>query len=240
MSTGRFVWYDLVTTDVPRARAFYAGLFGWDVRPHGPDYERIHVGDRPIGGMVTMPPDLGAPNHWIAYVTTDDLDATVAKVGAEGGRVYHREAIPNLGRWAVLADRQGAVFSAFEMTNEPPARPAEKGTNHLSWAELHTSDPADALAFYQALFGWTSEAWGEDYFLVGDEHNAGILKGHGGPPHWLLYVNVASADATTEAARAAGATVLVEPRDIPHVGRFAVFLDPTGAAFAVMQSFSRA
>lgn len=239
MSTGRFIWYDLMTTEVVEARAFYTSVFGWDCREHGPEYWMIHVDGQAIGGMVHMDASHGAPNHWIAYVTTDDFSGTVAKVREQGGRVYFEKAIEGLGEFAVIADRQGAVISPFQMTNEPPPKSVAKAMNFISWAELHTSDPDDALAFYQALFGWKSQSWGSDYYLVGDEHSGGIMKGHGGPPSWLLYVNVASTDSTAEAAVAAGGQVLVGPRDIPRIGRFAVFVDPTGAVFAVMQSFSR-
>jgi predicted enzyme related to lactoylglutathione lyase len=239
MSTGRFLWFDLMTTDPAASRAFYGTLLGWDVRDHGPDYLMIHVDGQPIGGMVGTKPG-EAPNAWIAYVSTDDLPATLAKVREQGGQVLVQKAIDDLGEFAVILDRQGAAISAFRYVHETAGPRAPKGAGAISWAELHTTDPDDALAFYQAIFGWSSETWGGDYILVGDDHDAGILKGQEGvPPHWLLYASVADIVATAERVRALGGEVLAGPQDIPEVGRFAVFRDPVGAVMAAMESFRK-
>ena len=74
-------------------------------------------------------------------------------------------------------------------------------------------------------------------FKEGDTDVAGMMalpEGAGAPPSWLFYVTVANADATTARARSLGATVHDEPRDVPNVGRFAVMVDPTGAAVAIL------
>ncbi|MFZ5477638.1 MAG: VOC family protein [Myxococcota bacterium] len=240
MSTGRFVWYDLMTEKPAEARAFYAALFGWDVQPHAPDYAMLHLDGRPFGGIVGMRAGEGHGNHWIAYLSTDDISETCRRVEAEGGRIFMRHKAPGVGEFAVIADRQGAAISPIQLENEGPPRPPEKGDNHIAWAELHTTDPKDAAAFYGKVFGWPVQSWEGEYLLVGFEHDAGITTGNPhAPPHWLLYVNVADTDATVGKVKELGGQLLFGPRDIPTVGRFAVFADPVGAAFAVMQNFPK-
>jgi len=114
----------------------------------------------------------------------------------------------------------------------------------FSWFELMTSDVKAAKAFYADLFGWElDDAPMEDMTYtvvkVNGEDVAGIMDlppdSRGMPPAWGLYLTVDDIDATTVKARELGATILVEPRDIPGVGRFAVIQDPQGAWFQVMQ-----
>src|SRR5436190_1272271 len=138
-----------------------------------------------------------------------------------------RHNAPEVGEFAYFTDRQGAVLAMIQLARDTGAYPREKAENHLSWSELHTTDPKDALAFHTALFGWRHEAWGPDYFMVGDEHADGIMAGQPGvPPHWLVYVNTADADGTAAKVAALGGRVIVAPQDLAHVGRFGVFQDP--------------
>ncbi len=240
MSTGKFVWYDLLTTNLDAARAFYGALFDWDIKPHGPDYTMIHVGGVGCGGIVGLDPSHGVPSHWTPYVSVDDLAGTLDKVRANGGQVHMQHHAPGVGEFAVIADRQGAALSVIQLEQDTPPPAPQKGRNDLSWSELHTTDTADALAFYVSLFDWKHESWGGDYVLLGDEHKAGMTAGQPGvPPHWLVYVNVADADATAAKVATLGGRLLHGPDDIPGVGRFAVLQDPTGAVFAVMQNAPR-
>jgi predicted enzyme related to lactoylglutathione lyase len=100
------------------------------------------------------------------------------------------------------------------------------------------TDPARALAFYQALFGWTTRTMpmgeGAEYTMlhVGDEGIGGVVPldaSHGVPSHWIGYVTVPDVDAACERTAELGGTVCVPATDIPNVGRFAVIEDPTGA-----------
>jgi predicted enzyme related to lactoylglutathione lyase len=56
--------------------------------------------------------------------------------------------------------------------------------------------------------------------------------------YWLTYLGVDDVDASTEKARGLGAAVLVEPADIPNIGRFSVITDPTGAAIGLYKPAS--
>jgi predicted enzyme related to lactoylglutathione lyase len=239
MSTGKFCWFDLMTTDVASASAFYGELFGWELRPHGAGgYHMLHDrAGRSLGGMMASPP--GQPSAWLPYATTDDIAATVATIREHGGRFYLQHKDENVGEFIIFSDAQGAAMAALQPSRPLDAYPREKGENHITWTELQTADPLGALTFYQAVFGWASEAWGPDYLLVGDEHAAAIRRSTEGPPSWLLYVNTDNADATTSRVEALGGRVLAPVTTLGEVGRFAVYADPTGATFAVMESARR-
>ncbi len=245
MSQGRFVWYDLMTTDPVTSERFYKALFGWEVVAHGPAYRMISAGGNGMGGVITMAAADGVPNHWVAYITVPDVAAACEIVKAEGGKVIvPARPIPGTGEFAVFLDPHGASFAAIRLDNDAPMPPAAKGSNAISWAELHSPDPAASLRFYGAVFGWTSQGWdmggGQMYYMVGDSHNGGIMQLSGSaPPHWILYASVVDAAATLASAVALGGTRLHGPAEMPGVGTFAVLRDPAGAAIAVMQSKPR-
>lgn len=108
------------------------------------------------------------------------------------------------------------------------------------WYELSTSDIASAQEFYSKILGWQiadSGTPGMDYRLakVGDTMVAGLMQGEGQPTAWTIYFAVDEADKTYAEAIAKGATSIVPPADIPNTGRFALVLDPQGAAFGILQ-----
>jgi predicted enzyme related to lactoylglutathione lyase len=112
------------------------------------------------------------------------------------------------------------------------------------WADLMTSDPVRAREFYTKLFGWTATESGEEYghyvtFRKGDADVAGMaaqMPDSTMPDAWSTYLAVTDADATTAAARAAGAQVIAEPMTIGTMGRMAFLLDPSGAAIGLWQA----
>lgn len=111
----------------------------------------------------------------------------------------------------------------------------------FSWVELMTNDTDAAGKFYGALFGWTFEASpGFDYKIIrlNGQMAGGVMPmppNCPSPPCWGNYVTVTSADEICVKVKALGGKVLVEPQDIPTVGRFAVLQDPQGAVISVMQ-----
>ena len=113
----------------------------------------------------------------------------------------------------------------------------------FSWCELVTTDAAGAKNFYKDLFGWSVEDLpmeGMTYSIVkaGDREVGGIMatppEASGMPPAWGTYVTVDDVDATADKAKQLGGKVLVEPQDIPDVGRFCVIQDPQGASIAAI------
>jgi predicted enzyme related to lactoylglutathione lyase len=113
---GAFSWNELTTTDSKAALEFYTKLFGWNtevMHMEFGDYTILKVGDRPIGGVMALPRE-GCPVTWTGYVTVDNIDETAKLTESLGGKVYVPPTdIPDVGRFAVLCDPQGAVISAI-------------------------------------------------------------------------------------------------------------------------------
>ncbi len=122
---GDFGWCELLTRDTEGAKAFYAELLGWEMvdQPMEEDtYTVLRAGGRPVGGIMQMPscapPE--TPPHWGTYVTVDDVDAVAKKVVELGGQVlFGPHDIPEVGRFCVFQDPQGAVLSVASYTTKP-------------------------------------------------------------------------------------------------------------------------
>jgi predicted enzyme related to lactoylglutathione lyase len=250
---GRFIWYELITNDVDGAKAFYTSVMGWGVERFagsdafegGIDYFIWKAGAVGVGGVMKM---ADTPPAWLAYVYVDDVDATLARALKLGAEVaVPGTDIPNVGRFGVLADPQGAHIAVMRPTpqEEQPERPMTMRGN-VGWHELSTTDSKSALAFYSALFGWqpaTSMDMGEygTYSIFRHGADAGdvwlggasdMAQHMGMPAHWLYYVNVDAMDAALERIKAGGGQVINGPTEVPG-GRAAVCADPQGAVFGV-------
>ncbi len=257
MSTeGRFVWYDLLTTDVDAAKAFYMDVVGWSLQRWdggGKPYFMWVAGEAPIGGMMELTPQMrqaAAPPHWMAYVAVDDVDAAAARASELGGQIrLPGTDIPEIGRFAVITDPQGAAISLFRAAGEPMPAPDRMRTGVVGWHELNTTDQPGAWSFYSDLFGWrhaSSFDMGEDgvYFMFrqADEPQDAAAGGMSEmakrlnvPPHWLYYFNVADLDGALERVAAGGGQVQNGPMDVPGGGRIAQCMDPQGGAFALFE-----
>src|SRR6266576_461164 len=113
------------------------------------------------------------------------------------------------------------------------------------WIELATTDGPGAKKFYSEIFGWEAQdsPVGPDMvytMLRLDGKDVGALYQKGEmmkdvPTAWASYISVTSADEIAAKAKALGGTVVKEPFDVMDVGRMAVIIDPTGAAFCIWQ-----
>ncbi|MGH9768324.1 MAG: VOC family protein [Blastocatellia bacterium] len=120
-ATGSVCWNELMTSDVAKAGAFYTALFGWSLKESSGDMHYTEFGNkgRMIGGMMPMdgPQFQGVPPYWGIYFAVDDCDAMVEKAKGLGGAICHPPTdIPNAGRFAVIQDPQGAVFSIIKLS----------------------------------------------------------------------------------------------------------------------------
>jgi hypothetical protein len=148
--------------------------------------------------------------------------------------------IPEVGRFAVVQDPQGAVVSAYAFATEftPP-----QGV--FVWDELYADDVEEEKRFYAEVFGWTSSEMdmggGQTYtmFSSGDQQRAGAMTKPASmqaPPHWLVYISSDDVDADAAKAKELGAQIYMEPFDVSTVGRSAILADPTGAAFGLFKA----
>jgi len=114
---GALCWSELDTNDTGAAGRFYTQLFGWTAK-ESPEYTEFHRGGTPIGGMMRIPKEWGeVPPNWLPYFAVTDCDATAATAGELGGSAMVPPTdIPDVGRFAVLRDPQGAVFAVVKLS----------------------------------------------------------------------------------------------------------------------------
>jgi hypothetical protein len=120
VSEGVFVWDELLTTDIEKAKSFYGEVIGWESRDaemgEGNVYTLFSSGgtDR-AGGMPIPPQAQGTPPNWMTYIGTDDVDAAVEKAKKLGATVMMEAFdVPTVGRLAIVADPTGAVFGLYK------------------------------------------------------------------------------------------------------------------------------
>ena len=118
MKHGAFGWFELMTTDVEGAKAFYKNLFGWEyetVPIPGSEYTMVKVDGVATAGIMEHPEDCKElPPCWDIYITVTDVDTTVKSITELGGKVLRPAFdIPGVGRFCVLQDPQGAVLMAM-------------------------------------------------------------------------------------------------------------------------------
>ena len=161
-SHGRFVWYELMTTDIETAKAFYANVVGWgtrDASAPGLAYSLFTTGDSPVTGLMNVPEGArrtGVTPQWMGYVGVDDVDAAVDRIKQLGGAVHVPPTdLPNISRFSVVADPQMATLALVKGQNSGRAQSAElDAPGRVGWHELLAADWEKAFAFYGELFGW--------------------------------------------------------------------------------------
>ncbi len=242
-------WVDLQTTDQPAAKEFYARLFGWtyDDQPMGEGavYSMAQLGGEQVAAIAPQSPEIaaaGAPPMWNTYIAVDSVDDAVAKVEAAGGHVAMQPFdIMDAGRMAFVMDPSGAAVALWQANQHIGATLVnEPGT--ISWNELISNDPS-VTRFYEQVLGMTASTTDMEQgeytlFEVGGQMVGGTTapQMEGVPNHWHVYFEVADADAAAAKVTELGGSVLVEPFDIPGVGRIAVVRDPQGSTFSIMKS----
>jgi len=251
----RFIWYELMTSDQDAAEAFYRAVVGWkmaDAGQTGMRYTILSAGDRGIGGLMALPAEAceaGARPGWLGYVGVADTDGTAKRIVAAGGKLQRGpDDIPNVGRFAVVADPGGAVFmllTPFSRGDVPP--PPEPTTPGLvSWHELCSSIGQEAaFGFYSGQFGWETieqmdmGAMGR-YRIFGSDGVAmgGMMDKPDELPAsgWTYYVNVDGIDAAVERIEANGGKVSMGPHEVPGGSWIVQARDPQGAAFALVSA----
>jgi len=228
-----FCRFDLRTTDMDAARAFYTELLGEEL--WGPEL-----------GVAPLPPplvSLGVPPHWLGRVGTDDVEGSVARFIARGARQrgpMHR--YPDGSVFAIVRDPAGAVLALG--TEQPSSRPSP-----VVWHQLVSDDHTRSMALYRDLFGWTATtrgelpegrhqqlfAWDESGNDVGGmSDTVSLPRVH---PQWLYFFGVSDLEAALAHVRALGGLTL--PPNHTPAGDFAACDDPQGGAFGLCRVRAR-
>lgn len=245
---GRVLWYELLTTGVDDAIAFYSKIIGWTTTPFAGSPQPYHLwmrGDHaPVGGVMAIPPGMNFPPHWGMFVGVPRLEDGVARVVALGGSTLSDVIdIPTVGRMRTMKDPQGALFSLYEPAAVAPESDAQPGLGDVAWHELFTSDANAALAFYTDLFGWKG-AGSMDMGAMGPYHMFGRAVPMGGimnkpaemsqaPAFWGFYFRVPDVHAGADRVKTHGGQVLNGPMQVPGGDWVVNCLDPQGAAFSL-------
>jgi predicted enzyme related to lactoylglutathione lyase len=248
-----FIWYELMTTDQPAAEAFYRAVVGWqmaDAGQPGMRYTILSAGQRGVGGLMALPKEAreaGVKPGWTGYIAVADTDATAQRIAQAGGAIHRPpDDIPNVGRFAVVADPGGATFmllTPLPREQEPPPIQLQ-APGYIGWHELYAGNGQEAaFAFYSKFFGWTTietfdmgpmgtyRIFGADGVRIG-----GMMDK---PPQapaatWNFYVNVDGIDSAAERIKANGGQVLMGPHEVPGGSWIVQALDPQGASFALV------
>jgi uncharacterized protein len=244
-------WIDLGSADAAASRDFYSKLFGWAAEvvpdPSAGGYGMFNLDGKEVAGVGPRQSDQ-QPTAWMIYILVDNADAIAERaVGAGGQVVAPPFDVMNAGRMAVIADPSGAIFGIWQ-PGEHKGWEIEGVSGSVCWVELTSRDFNTAAKFYGDVFGWTATRselapemvyttfsfGGEDQSFAGGMQAPDQMPAEM-PSYWQPYIAVTDTDGTAAKARELGATLIVEPADIPQTGRFAVIQDPLGAVFGILQ-----
>jgi predicted enzyme related to lactoylglutathione lyase len=248
--SGKFVWYELMTTDTKSAESFYRKVIGWngkDAGMPGQSYTLLGPGETHVAGLMPIPQDAaaaGARPGWIGYIGVDDVDAYAKRVNDKGGTIHRKPAdILDVGRFAIVSDAQGVMFALFKGAGTPPPAVPPGTPGQAGWHELHALDGEKAFAFYSEMFGWTKAdamPMGEmgvyQLFAVDGVPVGGMMtKMPQSPqPFWVYYFNVPEIQAAEARVKAGGGQVINGPMQVPGGSWIVQCLDPQGAMFALV------
>jgi predicted enzyme related to lactoylglutathione lyase len=243
----RFAWYELLTTDVEAASAFYGKVVGWGAKDAStPElaYTVLNAGEVPVGGLMELPEEgrrLGATPRWLGYVAVDDIDATALQIGRRGGAVLLPPTDSNIGRVSVVADPQKATFALVDGLTYGPQSGGLEELGRVGWHELLAQDRNKVFDFYREIFGWqkdSTEADPADFYhsfsSAGQTIGGMLTKLPSVPqPCWLYYFNVDDIGAAAERVNAGGGRMLQGPIELSDGCWIARCVDPQGALFAL-------
>ncbi len=247
---GRPLWYELLTSDMKAAEAFYSAVMGWTTTPFEgatSEYTILSRADGTgVGGVMPIPEGMNAPPHWVMYVGVPKLEDAVAHAERLGARALAPVIeVPDVGRIRPMLDPQGAMFSLYEPSTPPEGPETQPGNGDVAWRELYTTDAEAAMTFYGDLFGWRATDPAHDMGPMGKYHLFGRSFSLGGmmnkppgmqaPSHWGLYFRVADVDGGAERVKANGGRILNGPMDVPGGSRVVQCMDAQGAGFSLHQ-----
>lgn len=240
---GKVIWNDLVTEDGAAARRFYGSLFGWTyeqtVSAGGRPYSLARAGGIYVAGIVEAPRPAGGLSitRWVPYFSVADVDASVARASALGGRAEIAPRNVPLGRIAVVTDTEQAVIGLVRSRiGDPDDATTRAAPGRVVWHELPSNDPSQAANFMRevtALVPRDIARRGGTYTMLasGGIERAGILKNPGAnwQPQWLTHFGVEDPAAAAQRAVQLGGKLLLAPSPELREGTVAVITDPGGA-----------
>ncbi len=237
---GKFVWHDLVTSDVATTKAFYGQLLNWTFEQRG-RYTIVRLNDKNIGGILDIQPKSSERHaaRWISFLSVADVDQATAVVLANGGIIHKGpENIGDRGRVALVSDSHGAQLSLIHTKmGDPKDGPIAEGS--WLWHELWTNNPSDSADFYKQLAGYSIVEELDSYWVLqaDDKWRAGIreLYNNALEQRWVPVIKVNDVKAVSTMAKQLGGKVLIEPDNPDYPDQIALLADPSGALFMIQE-----
>jgi uncharacterized protein len=250
---GKLVWADLFTTDPESATKFYCGLIGWTAAPieqKGKGYTVFSNGGRPVAGLSPRTVKGGThPARWIGYYAVSNIDATVAAVTKDGGKVYApSHKFPDRGMQAIVADKDGNPIGLLQSSSGDMAD-SEPRPGDWNWFEIYSKSPKDSADFYHDAVGLevapesNSDRKSDFVLKAAGQARGGVAplpEGDDVKPSWLGVIRVANLDETLAKVPGLGGEVLVAPHSVEYGSRFAIILDSTGGTVGLVQYMDNA
>ncbi|MWA08315.1 VOC family protein [Streptomyces sp. BA2] len=239
-------WTSLLTHDLAAAESFYSAVLGWTFRPAslGEDFRvALHEG-KPVAGIGALASTLRVPVAWTPYFAVEDVDETAARIRERSATVAVGPLRFPVGRGALAADRDGAVFGIWEgqLISDWHSWRADAPV----WLRLRSPDAFEAAIFYGQVLDWACERPGccevgyeDDEVVLSQEGKVLARLGSGGDdrapspadlPRWDVYFTVTDPEATVRAALSHGGSV-VRHTDQGHPET--TLCDPQGSIFTV-------
>jgi uncharacterized protein len=248
---GSFIWYELMSKDPEASKKFYDDVVGWNIGPKMPgeiDYRMIAAPDGNVGGVLRLSDEMiqhGARPIWLGYLGVGDVDGTIAKVAAAGGKVLMPAwNIPDVGRIAMVTDPQGIPFYVMRGASDGTSNAFGRTTmGHISWNELLTPDQDAALAFYGSIFGMVKSGvmpmgpMGDYTFLQHGDVGIGAMMTNppgGSVPGWGFYFRVPEIESAKDRIVKGRGTVTSGPMEVPGGEMVLSALDPHGVKFGLV------
>ena len=250
MLPGKMIWADLYTVNPTSEIQFYTSVFGWtaatSTRPSGAVYTILSNSQAPVAGVISRPAPKGdtGSGHWVSYVAVADVNQTLSTATGLGGKIIHpARMVAQRGTQAILADNQGSLIGVIHSASGDPDD-TEPAIGSWAWAHLSARDPAGASQFYHAVLGYNAvldtRANRPDVFLLSSQ---GFTRASIGPipdrpeaySDWLAFVRVEKLDDTIAKATAAGAHVLLPPKETEAGTRLAIIADPADVAIGLVE-----
>ncbi|MCA1586886.1 MAG: VOC family protein [Acidobacteria bacterium] len=246
---GRPVWYELMTTDMKAAEAFYKNVVGWTSAPFegAPTPYTIfkRSNEAQTAGLMKRPEGMNMPPFWAMYVSVPNLeDAVIHIKRLGGGELSPLIEVPTIGRMQMMRDPQGAAFYIIQPSSGEQRPEGAPEVGEGSWHELMTTDAPAAMRFYTEVFGWQPteamdmgpmgkyQMFNRPHGMIGGMMNKPPEMAQV-PPNWAIYFRVDDINAATERVKANGGKILNGPMEVPGGDWIVNAMDPQGAAFSL-------
>ena len=243
---GRFVWHELVTSDVESARRFYGELVGWQVdtpaRQADQPYAYLTKNGYKVGGIV-LRPGPHVPPHVLGFVSVLDVDGTIERAREHRAAVLVPPMQTQFGRAAVVQDPQGASLGVCRAADGDGAEHHRPQYGSFCWDQLNTSDAENAASFYTKVFMWQREhvlgARDLSAFTHGARPLAGLMQAPQGTfAQWFAHLSVERLDRARAVVKQLGGVIMVETIDVPGKGQLSVVQDNVGTILSLFEAQS--